>query len=170
MTCQSVGSHSFFLKGSQFLTVFTVRNFGVNRGTLEKMNKSRGAVEFTGVDAGRYEVGLEAYHQLHCLNYVRMYSYMDHYEKIDFDMISEDAGKRREHKDHCVEVLRQRLMCNPDLNIYGYYWVSRHDQAWANLKTSHRCINWDLFHKWSQANLMRTLPPKTKPEGSEVFE
>ncbi|KAI9146892.1 Cyclochlorotine biosynthesis protein O [Paramyrothecium foliicola] len=103
-----------------------LRNFGVDRQTLEAMNRSKGAVEFLkdGEHTGLYETGLEAFHQLHCLNYIRMYSYMDYYEKIDFDMVAESAEKRQEHKDHCVEVLRQRLMCNPDLNIYSYHWFT----------------------------------------------
>jgi hypothetical protein len=42
-----------------------VRNFGVDHGTLEKLNLTRGAVQFPGTDT--YQVGIEAYHQLHCL-------------------------------------------------------------------------------------------------------
>ena len=98
-----------------------------------------------------------------------MYSYMDHYAAIDFDMVAESAEERRDHKDHCVEVLRQSLMCHPDLNIYTYPWVSRHDQAWGNLASGHRCVDWDHFHGWAQNNLMTYYPPKTKPEGVEVW-
>lgn len=42
-----------------------VRNFGADHGTLEKLNLTKGAVQFPGTDT--YQVGLEAYHQLHCL-------------------------------------------------------------------------------------------------------
>ena len=105
-----------------------------------------------------------------CQNYVRMYSYMDYYEKIDYDMVAESLEERRTHKDHCVEVLRQRLMCNPDLNIYSYHWVSRHQKVWGNLFTSHRCVNWDHFHGWAQDNLVPFSPPLTRPEGAEVWE
>ncbi|KAK7947801.1 uncharacterized protein PG986_008687 [Apiospora aurea] len=149
-----------------------LRNFGVGRSTLESMNRSRGAVEFMkdGEHTGLFEAGMEVFHQLHCLNYVRMYSYMDYYEAIDFDMLAESAEKRQEHKDHCIETLRQSLMCHPDLNIYSYHWVSRHDQAWANLESRHRCVDWDHFHDWAQSNLMTYYPPKTRPEGVEVWE
>lgn len=49
------------------LMFWEVRNYGVDRSTLEKMNRSRGAVEFGGADKGRYYVHLEVFHQLHCL-------------------------------------------------------------------------------------------------------
>jgi hypothetical protein len=95
---------------------------------------------------------------------------MDHYEKIDYDMVAESAEERRDHKDHCVEVLRQRLMCNPDLNIYSYHWVSRHHGAWGNLYTRHRCLDWDHFHGWAQENLVHFKAPMTRPDGAEVYE
>lgn len=99
-----------------------------------------------------------------------MYTYQDHYGKFDYDMIAEDARERQAHKDHCVENLRQRLMCNPDLNIYGNYWVSRHSKPWTNLYTEHRCVNWDAFYDWAETNIVHTPAPVTRPEGVEVYE
>ncbi|QDS73727.1 hypothetical protein FKW77_003900 [Venturia effusa] len=144
-----------------------VRNFGVDHGTLEKLNLTKGAVQFPGT--GTYQVGIEAYHQLHCLNYIRMYTYQDHYGASDYDMIAESPDERQTHKDHCVEILRQRLMCNPDLNVYTYHWGSKYDVPFAHLFTSHRCVNWDAFHDWSDMEKVR-LPGLKKPDDAEVFE
>ncbi|KAI0129729.1 hypothetical protein BJ170DRAFT_617373 [Xylariales sp. AK1849] len=145
-----------------------LRNFGVPKETLNRMNRSKGAVQFP--ESGRYQVGMEVFHQLHCLNYLRMYTYMDYYEKIDYDMVAESLEERRSHKDHCTEVLRQRLMRNPDLNVYSYHWTSRHEDVWGNLFTSHRCVDWERFHEWSQHNLVQYAPPKRKPEWSDVWD
>ncbi|KAG8413391.1 hypothetical protein J3458_012960 [Metarhizium acridum] len=96
-----------------------LRNYDVDYDTLASINRTQAAVEYPGT--GEYQVGLEVFHQLHCLNYLRMYSYKNCHSAIDFDMIAEPEEERKKHKDHCVEVLRQRLMCNPDLNIYSHH-------------------------------------------------
>ncbi|ODA76941.1 hypothetical protein RJ55_07457 [Drechmeria coniospora] len=144
-----------------------LRNFGVDKPTLQAMNRSKGAVEFPGL-GGRFQVGMEAFHQLHCLNYVRMYTYQDHYGTVDYDMIAEGPKERQEHKDHCVEVLRQRLMCNPDLNVYSYHWTQKNNVPFGNLYTSHQCVDWDRFYAWAEKNAVSS-PPLTKPEGAEVW-
>jgi hypothetical protein len=97
-----------------------------------------------------------------------MYSYKDHYSQIDFDMANETPEESAEHKDHCIEVLRQRLMCNPDLNVYTYHWVDRFEKPWANLFSSHRCVVWDHFHQWAEANTVSF--PVNKPLGVEVYD
>ncbi|KAH8765332.1 hypothetical protein F5883DRAFT_376733, partial [Diaporthe sp. PMI_573] len=145
--------------------VSALLNFGVKAEVLEKVNQTRGAAEFR--DIGRYQVGLEVYHQLHCLNYIRMYTYHDYYAGIDYDMIGETEEDQREHKDHCVEVLRQRLMCNADLNVYPYHWVEEFDLPIGYLFTQHRCIDWDHLHTWAKATAIRK-PPLQKPANAEI--
>ena len=98
-----------------------------------------------------------------------MYTYQDHYGTIDYDMVAESPAKRQEHKDHCVEVLRQRLMCNPALNVYSYHWTKDQEFPYANLFTRHRCVDWGAFYNWSQRNMV-TLPPMSKPENAEVLK
>lgn len=101
-------------------------------------------------------------------NYVRMYTYQDHYGEIDYDMVAESAEERREHKDHCVEVLRQRLMCNPDLNVYPYHWVEQYDRPVGHLFTRHRCVDWDHFHNWAEETMV-SLPAVIKPEDADTW-
>jgi hypothetical protein len=61
--------------------------------------------------------------------------------------------------DHCIEQIRQSLMCTPDLNIYSYHWVSYGDRPEADLHTVHkRCINWDKFFQWSVDNAYHSEP------------
>lgn len=97
-----------------------------------------------------------------------MYTYQDYYGANDYDMIAESPKERREHKDHCIETLRQRLMCNPDLNVYTYHWKSTYDVPHAHLFTRHRCINWDAFYGWSEMEKVN-LPGLKKPANVEVF-
>lgn len=101
-------------------------------------------------------------------NYIRMYTYHDYYAGIDYDMIGETAEDQREHKDHCIEVLRQRLMCNADLNVYPYHWVEEFDMPVGHLFTQHRCIDWDNLHTWAKSAAVRQ-PPLQKPADAETW-
>ncbi|KAH6663001.1 hypothetical protein B0J14DRAFT_645053 [Halenospora varia] len=136
-----------------------LRNFAADKETLVRANKSEAPVRWPGTDT--YQIGLETFHQLHCLNYIRMYTYMDYYGEIDFDMQQEPLEERTEHKDHCVDVLRQHLMCAPDLNIYTFHWTKHSPVPFFDLKTNHKCIDWNHFDSWTTAQkVFRDIPPK----------
>ncbi|KAL0951131.1 hypothetical protein HGRIS_007867 [Hohenbuehelia grisea] len=77
-------------------------NFGVDIDTLHKANKTRGLVQWPGTS--QYMVGIEVFHQLHCLNYIRMYTYMDYYEGINADMLQEPIEERTNHKGHILRI------------------------------------------------------------------
>ncbi|GES64619.1 hypothetical protein ATEIFO6365_0009010800 [Aspergillus terreus] len=142
-------------------------NYGVDYDTLKRMNRTKAAAQWPGTK--KYQVGLETFHQLHCLNYVRMYTYQSYYEKIDYDMVAETPEERQEHKDHCVEVLRQSLMCSPDLNIYSYHWIGHRKFPYAELHTPHqKCIDWDAFYSWQRAQAVAS-PALEKPDGAEIL-
>ena len=97
---------------------------------------------------------------------------MDYYKKVDYDMKAESAEDRN-HANHCVENLQQRLMCSPDRNIYTYHWVNKHEMPWGNLRSnlfsSHRCVDWDHFYTWVLDNMLHCPAPVAKPEGAEVW-
>ncbi|KAK1613536.1 hypothetical protein BDP81DRAFT_387988 [Colletotrichum phormii] len=143
-----------------------LRNFAVDQETLARANKSRAAVQWPGTQ--KYQAGLEAFHQLHCLNYIRMYTYMDYYSKIDFDMLQEPLEERTEHKDHCIDVLRQQLMCAPDLNIYTFHWTKHSPVPFFDLSTNHECIDWERFDSWTTGQMVHEGVPQ-KPADHDDF-
>lgn len=70
--------------------------------------------------------------------------------------------------DHCVEILRQRLMCMPDLQIYTYHWESNTDLPFADLRTNHQCVDWNRFDRWAEEHAVSS-PPFHRPAGSETL-
>lgn len=56
---------------------------------------------------GVYPVGLSMFHQLHCLNYLRISLTMG-----PGDDPTEDEHMREVHRIHCLDYLRQSVMCN----------------------------------------------------------
>ena len=83
-------------------------------------------------------------------------------------MVAENETESLEHKDHCIEVLRQRLMCVPDLNVYTYHWVDYAPNAYGNLYTEHRCMDWDHFHNWTMGHTIH-MAPFEKPADTDVW-
>ncbi|USW55958.1 Putative mycotoxin biosynthesis protein UstYa [Septoria linicola] len=114
---------------------------------MSKMNKSSIAVRGTGGYVGYYGV----FHQLHCLKRIYQWNYRDHYP----DLI---AARRltEEHYDHCIEVVRQALICQPDLTVNtvhfdpeaptGIKGVNQHER---------RCVKWDAFKEFADS---RAIP------------
>lgn len=64
-------------------------------------------------DDGGHEALVEVFHQLHCLNLIRQYTWRHLYTvpPADFD----DPVGGRMHVDHCIETLRLSLMCYGDV-------------------------------------------------------
>jgi hypothetical protein len=59
--------------------------------------------------------------------------------------------------DHCVEYIREYVMCSPDLSPVTFQWINdtaQHENKDAfyptNLDISmHRCVNWDSLESWA---------------------
>ena len=72
-------------------------------------------------DTSRGYVGiLEVVHQLHCLDLIRQYTWllMGNYDDDDDGppgALRSSAVGNRMHVDHCIETLRQTLMCHADV-------------------------------------------------------
>ncbi|GAB7336035.1 hypothetical protein MBLNU13_g08852t1 [Cladosporium sp. NU13] len=72
-----------------------------------------------------YLAQLGVFHQLHCLNFIRQYTwdgyYARHPERVDVPAaigLDSEVG-RRMHADHCLESIRIALMCHADITPVG---------------------------------------------------
>lgn len=43
------------------------------------------------------------------------------------------------HYEHCIDFIRQALMCNFDPGILPFYWVSQRQQPTPDGNTLHKC-------------------------------
>ncbi|KAF4636214.1 hypothetical protein G7Y89_g1859 [Cudoniella acicularis] len=127
---------------------------------MKIMNKSSIAIKETGGYVGYYAV----YHQLHCLKRMYQMNYKEYYSDL--------AGSfTMEHFQHCMEVLRQGLMCKPDLTVNTMQWEPRASLGYVGVTAwDRKCIDWDSFHAWTNTKTIPTpledfIVPK-KEEGS----
>ena len=51
--------------------------------------------------------------------------------------------------DHCLEDLRQAVICNPDLSIYTYDWIPSQRKPWPNFVIDSECVNWEMLDGWA---------------------
>jgi hypothetical protein len=99
---------------------------------------------------------LSTYHALHCLKKVKRMLFKTYYH----DGKSEEAMAREiKHVDHCVEYIREALMCQPDLSLVTFRWINdtaQHEDKSAFYPTNfdvslHTCAKWEPLDRWAGA-------------------
>lgn len=99
-----------------------------------------------------YRVGLEVFHQLHCLNLLRMSTYPEHYTKLWWSDTNDSTENVRGHLDHCIEILRMNLMCMADVNVFTFHPVEGREGFWPDYETEHVCRNFEHIQQWARDN------------------
>lgn len=131
-------------------------NIRVSTAELEQAGKESIPLE----DGSGYYAILDVYHQLHCLvslpfqssavaqltrldikKYIRHFIYEDYY--------NDTFPWTPTHVDHCIDSIRQNLMCNADVSLMTFRWVEDDVRPKPNFKGMHECVNWDRIDAWA---------------------
>ncbi|THC96955.1 hypothetical protein EYZ11_003563 [Aspergillus tanneri] len=127
----------------------------ISRAQLLKINASEYAAEYTQEMGGGYIAGIEVFHQLHCVNMLRKATYMDYYlPRMDE---WKDQQTLRYHLDHCLDMLRQKLMCDPDLGMVTYVWAKGWKQPFPDFSTMHKCRDYTKVLEWARENYVHGI-------------
>ncbi|OGM44990.1 hypothetical protein ABOM_005775 [Aspergillus bombycis] len=122
----------------------------LSKAQLDKINASEYAAEYTEELGGGYIATIEVFHQLHCVNMLRKATNMDYYlSRIDE---WEDGKTLRYHLDHCIDMLRQKLMCDPDVGMVTYVWAKGWKQPFPDFNTIHKCRDYSKVLEWARRN------------------
>lgn len=54
-----------------------------------------------------------------------------------------------ESLDHCADLLRQKLMCDADMTLITYNWITNHYGPHPNFNVQHKCRNFDAAKHWT---------------------
>ncbi|KJZ71930.1 hypothetical protein HIM_08686 [Hirsutella minnesotensis 3608] len=104
--------------------------------------------------ANGYVAMIEVFHQLHCLNLVRQYTWFlaGKYEMPPPDLMGSPVGNRM-HVDHCIETLRLALMCSSDVTPF-FIRVDPNKPLGqsADFNSHHRCRNFQKINSWMDEN------------------
>ena len=105
-------------------------------------------------EKGGYLVTLDVFHELHCLNMLREFVYRDYYP----DKHTMEA--QIDHLDHCIDLLRQVLMCHSDISLHTYGWKDGYRWPWPDFTIEHECRSWDHLMVWAEEH---NVPDLTGP-------
>ncbi|OKL63821.1 hypothetical protein UA08_01095 [Talaromyces atroroseus] len=117
----------------------------VNKSLAAKLPDE--TIEVPGLD-GQYVLGLGVFHQLHCLNMMRKSMYPERYGGTE-GMSMENAEMIWNHLEHCVDQLRQVIMCYGDLSTVSWEWDEEGDVPVSKFGATRMCRNFDNIHKWA---------------------
>lgn len=115
---------------------------------------------------GGYPVLFEFEHHLHCLNLLRQSSYWaySHYKSEGKGVFGHLEDGIKQHVNHCTDILRQQLMCQPDTGVFGQYWIAETNALFVDFNTEHKCKNFEELRDWAVSH---QVDPK-KFRGLEV--
>ncbi|KAF4552928.1 Hypothetical protein D9617_8g049410 [Elsinoe fawcettii] len=99
---------------------------------------------------GGYAAAIGVFHQLHCLDYIRQYTWGDYYERHNLtNPHKSSAVGRRMHTDHCIEELRKTLMCYGDT---APMLVEVDPEApigeRSDFDSRHKCRDYEKLRRW----------------------
>ncbi|KAJ2988657.1 hypothetical protein NUW58_g3858 [Xylaria curta] len=109
---------------------------------------------------------VDVYHQLHCLDMLRMnlHDNFDHYHSKPLSPLA------RAHVSHCVESLMKTLMCQPSLDILTTKWTDSigglGPAHLADFDFNRKCWDFEQLNRWTEGrrvditdDMMRNLTP-----------
>lgn len=105
---------------------------------------------------------LSVYHSLHCLKKVKHMVFKEHYHA---DKTGDAMAREKKHVDHCIEYIRESLMCQPDLSMVTFRWINntaQHDDKAGFWPTNfdvdmHTCANWESLDAWAGERMFDLL-------------
>ena len=75
---------------------------------------------------------------------------------------------------HCLDILRQQLMCTVDIGVLGQVWWNRNEPlALPDFNTQHKCRNFDAVRRWALEHQAPEAVPDDylkPPRMEDVFE
>lgn len=93
-------------------------------------------------------------HHLHCVNLLRqsLHWNFDYYSARGEGPFSNAPDIVKTHVNHCVDILRQVIMCQPDTGVFGQYWVEEIEEPFVDFRTNHMCKNVEDMIGWVLEN------------------
>ena len=67
--------------------------------------------------------------------------------------------------DHCIELIRQALMCNADVGLITYDWVEGFELPFPNLNTRHTCRDFERIYEWYDRHKVPLTQPAKRTDG-----
>ena len=95
----------------------------------------------------------------------------DYYKAKGHGAFSNEMYILKLHVTHCLDILRQQLMCVADVGVLGQVWYQvegeDHPTPFTDFNTKHRCRDYEAIRKWAEAH---QAPPESEMDMSRFYE
>ncbi|KAG6856703.1 hypothetical protein H0H87_001492 [Tephrocybe sp. NHM501043] len=124
-----------------------IYNFGISKVGEAQASQLVNYTTSMPHDPSAYLVGIDVFHQLHCLNTLRKYLYPDYYVAES----NEDQVERNVHISHCLNSVRQSLQCSSDISTVVWSPTSRNGivEPLPRFDVLHSCKDFDKIKEWA---------------------
>ncbi|KAK4209577.1 hypothetical protein QBC37DRAFT_294325, partial [Rhypophila decipiens] len=119
-------------------------------------------------DPGYYAANLVVFHQLHCLNSIRIALDKEYYlaQSLvdDWKFHPKRGPYGTEHISHCVNVLREAIMCAADTSVVTFQWNEGIKSAQPRSDVLHVCRDFEGIWDWAWENRgVVPFDPRVRP-------
>ncbi|KAK3390363.1 hypothetical protein B0H63DRAFT_519590 [Podospora didyma] len=130
----------------------------------------RQAGYFTHPTVAPHRSTFSVYHYLHCLNGIRMGYWAVHDAAVAGQKLNDSSLPMMispPHVRHCIDLLRQTLMCNADLTV-----EVKDEKAGGvhGFGETHQCIDWEALGSWTTAHEKRKKGAANSPDSESKVE
>ncbi|KAF2206739.1 hypothetical protein CERZMDRAFT_52560 [Cercospora zeae-maydis SCOH1-5] len=131
-------------------------------GTLIRVSQEE--LDILGEDSvpltdGGFAAGLGVAHNLHCVKKIKQFLYFDYFYP-DVEVGSGHYKYLQHHADHCLNFIRQSVMCHMDTSLYTLVWAPGEDEKQDVIKHrapgAQKCVRWEKIQQWMQARSTST--------------
>lgn len=76
-------------------------------------------------------------------------------------VLNQNKRAKKHHTDHCLDSLREQLMCTADIGVLPYVRIKGQDRAYPDFPAApHMCRNFDDIRSWVVDAQVAGLEPK----------
>ncbi|EPE30042.1 hypothetical protein GLAREA_13090 [Glarea lozoyensis ATCC 20868] len=134
--------------GTDYLPIILPEN------EAEEYGLRLGQVKRRQDQGGGFFANVEVLHHLHCLNLLRKASHFsyEYYHSQGEGPFANDDEVIWLHFGHCLDILRQQLMCSAGVGVFGQYWIADPPGPFVDFNTKHKCKNFGAIREWAEKN------------------
>ncbi|KAF2463585.1 uncharacterized protein BDR25DRAFT_337742 [Lindgomyces ingoldianus] len=149
------------------------RSLIVPASEAERTGLRHDQVQVSDYYGGGFPANVEGLHHLHCLNLLRkaLHWNYDYYRDQKEGAFSNSEYVVRYHVTHCLDILRQQLMCVVDVGVLGQVWYQPEGEGkpspFTDFNTNHQCRDYEAVRMWAEAH---QLPPESEVDMSRFYK
>ncbi|KAL1311894.1 hypothetical protein AAFC00_001966 [Neodothiora populina] len=130
--------------------LFRYSNIRINAADLAL--RGRTSVQLND-GSGDFLATPDTYHQLHCLWYIFQNVHPESYT------VNATNVPILDHLDHCIDALRQHIMCHATASLQTYSWIPDLKIPWANFTVDNICVDWEEYDGWAKTRSIDLYDP-----------